>query len=438
MPTRSNNRSRTDRRWPLPVQPLGFAFIFCLTSLIQAQPNADLIRSANEVLAKVCQLRQLEAKATVLTGVKTREQIKAYLIERLDKEYLPDQMALEQKVLIKLGLIPEDLVLRDFVLELLTEQVAGYYDPYSHTFYLADWIPVDIQKPIMAHELTHALQDQYFDLSLFLERIEGNDDATLAQNAVIEGESVAIMLDYILQAEGGSFLEIPDVLELNRRHAQILKSQFQVFASAPEYLRESLLFPYTYGTNFIQVFRHEHPWEKMVELYSNLPQSSEQIMHPKKYMHHRDEPTFIPDEQLPQPMPGAWERVYVNVLGEFTTYQTLKQFIEEETARRGSQGWGGDRVELYRSTDGRISLVLHSIWDTGQDAQEFFRAYCTLIENKYPSAKAVVKDPPDPNARVWESERDWISVKMQSSRRVQSIEVEVKRGRIIELAPLLP
>lgn len=391
------------------------AILFPLTSLAWSQAE-ELLKSADEVLAEISRLRELPAKSPIEKGVKNREEIKAYIVERIQKEYPAGDLELERKALVKLGLIPADLKMLDLILDLLTEQVMGFYDPHTRMLYIADWIPVEAQKAVMAHELMHALQDQHFDLLRFMKRTRGNDDALAARNAIVEGEGLAVMLDYIMKPMGQNFLLIPDVVQMQRFQMPVMESQFKVFAGAPAYLKEALLFPYTYGLNFIQAYRRQHPWKDVANVYSDLPKSTEQIIHPEKYMTDRDEPTPLKAAERDH-FAKEWKKTYDNVLGEFTIYLLIRQFTEESLAQRASAGWDGDLMELFESP-GRIGFVLRSVWDSEQDATEFFEAYRQLVLKKYPDAELIESSE---TKFVWKAGESTISLQLQG-RNVEVVE----------------
>jgi hypothetical protein len=362
--------------------------IIALTvSVISASDVSELLKSADEVLAIVVEIRGLEPKEPIKKGVQSREEVRAYLVSRIQEEYPREQIEAEERLLEKLGLIPPDLPLYEFMLELLTEQVAGYYDPDSKTFIIADWIPLEIQKPVMAHELTHALQDQHFGLKRFLTPVEGNDDKTLARNALIEGEGFIIMLDYTLRPMGRSALDIPDLIELSRAQMPLMATQYPIFGKAPEYLKETLMFPYTYGGAFLKRILTEGSWQDVARVYSDLPESTEQILHPEKYLDSVDHPTEVDTKRLQKNLSEDWEPVVDNVLGEFSMYLLLKEYISDEQAQRASEGWDGDRVELWENKSGNTAILLSTIWDGNTDATEFFEAYSELIIKKYPEAE---------------------------------------------------
>jgi hypothetical protein len=252
----------------------------------------------------------------------------------------------------------------------------------------------------MAHELTHALQDQHFDVSPFLQRIQGNDDAMLARSAVLEGDALAVMLDYILKPLGMDFINLPDLAAMTGVQAALANPEFKVFASAPPYLRELLLFPYTGGAVFLQSFRQAHSWREVDKIYRDLPQSSEQILHPSKYWTIRDEPTPVSHGSPPELEPDSWKRIYANVLGEFNVLQVLKRYLDAEEARRSAGGWDGDSIQLFQDRQGRLALFLRTVWDSPEEARQFSDSYRRLLSKKYP--QATIRD--EEERVVWDSE----------------------------------
>ena len=397
----------------------------------QTPSESDLLQSADEVLADVVRIRHLESKGPIAKGLKSRDEIEVYLRRRLETDYPPEEVLAEQKLLIKLGLIPNDTNLGELLVSLFTEQIAGLYDFEAGTFYIANWIPLEIQKPVMAHELTHALQDQYFDLSSLLQSGKDNDDAMLAKAALIEGEGFSVMLQYVLDNMGTSFLDIPDIVELSRTSLAATAEQYQVLTHAPEYLRESLLFPYIYGARFVQAYLRRNSWKELSNLYAELPGSTEQILHPEKYMDERDTPVTVESSEVPLQLDGSWKQIYQNVLGEFSLYLLLKQFIDPPTVKQASEGWDGDSIQLYEAKSGQLTLILRSVWDSRKDAGEFFDAYQKVIEKKYPSARPLPPiERPNSSSTVlaWETEQDRIQLQWDGTA-VEVIEGVVSSGQ---------
>ena len=159
-----------------------------------AARNAALVAATQEVLKETSDLRQLSILRPVQSSTQSRAEIERAVVKNLDEDISPADMHAAEVTLKKLGLVPQNFQYRALMTRLLTEQVAGYYEPKTRQFHLADWIDVDGQKPIMAHELTHALQDQHFDLRRFEHWPKGDSDAELAAHALIEGDATLVMV----------------------------------------------------------------------------------------------------------------------------------------------------------------------------------------------------------------------------------------------------
>ncbi len=355
-----------------------------------AKPDT-LLAVADEIVPVVARIRGLEPKAAIKKGVESREQISRALNELVSDQYEKTELKRGGVVLKKLGLIPVDMDFADFTIKLLTEQIGGYYDPEKKTFFLAGWLSADQQKPVMAHELTHALQDQYFDLDAMMkrDRKSHNDDMTLAHQALVEGDATGVMLDYLLEPLGRSFVQLPDLAFIMRAQMSLMDSQFVVLKSAPEYIKESLLFPYGYGAAFLQKVRSGNaPWPVVNKVYADMPSSTEQIMHPEKYLGQRDNPKAVAVED-PTPQLGKdWKIVYRNVLGEFSLYLLLKLNQPDQTAMNASSGWGGDQVILVEE-DGRdrSAVFAESTWDDQDSADRFYAAASNWLERRFPQGR---------------------------------------------------
>ena len=167
------------------------------TGTSRSAQNAAMVSTADAVLKETSELRELSILRGVKSGAQSRSEIERMIIKNLDSDTTPAEMRATETLLKAFGLAPPEFAYRAFIIKLLTEQVAGYYDPKAQQFYLADWIEIDGQKPVMAHELTHALQDQHFNLKRFEKWAKGDSDAELAAHALIEGDATLAMTLYL-------------------------------------------------------------------------------------------------------------------------------------------------------------------------------------------------------------------------------------------------
>jgi hypothetical protein len=341
-------------------------------------PKTAAVREAtDEVLQETSVIRKLPVLRRVRSGAQTRAEIEQMLVRNLDESSSPDQLRASELTLKKLGLLPSDFQLRGFLVKLLAEQVAGYYDPKAREFFLADWIDLDGQRPVIAHELTHALQDQHFNLRRFESWPKHDADAEAAAHALVEGDAMLVMMQYVMRSPA--------------RQLAMLKSlvmggggSTEIYDRAPRVLRETLVFPYTQGAGWAgQVFRRGG-WEMISAAYKNLPQSTEQILHPEKYF-AGEAPQKVLLKDVSAALGRGWRQADHDVNGEWGYYLILDEFLKEkETSQRAAAGWGGDRYALYtgpRPSD--TLLVQKTLWDSPEDAREFFDAYARRTTKRY-------------------------------------------------------
>jgi hypothetical protein len=342
--------------------------------------SAGIAAATEEVLRETSEIRKLPVLRPVKSGAQSRAEIERMLVQNLDEESTPAEMHASELALRKFGLVPADFVLRPFIIKLLTEQVMGYYDPKTQIFYLADWVNLDEQQPVMAHELTHALQDQHFNLRRFEHWPKGDSDAELAAHALVEGDAMLTMSFYVMR-------------DLKRAVA-MMKSMnaggsTQEIDRAPRALKESLLFPYDQGLSFTQQLYKRGGWAQVSQAFTDLPQSTEQIMHPDKYFAH-DAPVKLSVPDIATTLGTGWRRIDYDVNGEWNYYEILAEYLpSDKEAERAAAGWGGDRYAVYEQAQtGSVLIAQATTWDTEQDAREFADAYARRVAKRYKDAAA--------------------------------------------------
>jgi hypothetical protein len=377
------------------------------------KPDAAALSAAEDILKTVSRLRALDIKSSVKSGFKTKDEIEQSVINDLDEKTPAGEFEASQKTLVKLGLISRDFRLRDYVVQLLREQVAGYYEPKTKEFYLAAWLPLVDQKRVIAHELVHALQDQHFDLKRFDKWPKGDSDAELAAHALVEGEATLVMIQYDFEQQGMRL----DLARLGALADGLLEQDsdsdsknFPVLARAPRVLKQNLQFPYLYGAGFVASLLKAGSWQTLDSSYGSLPSSTEQIMHPDKFL-AKENPVKIELGELVTVLGKDWKQEDADVNGEFGYQVALAEFISKRAARAAAEGWGGDRYALFENkTSGASVLVEYTAWDTVKDAQEFFDAYSERTGKRYK-----VAGPIDPNARprIYETSEGLVSIELR-------------------------
>src|SRR5215813_1151466 len=361
-------------------------------SASSAARNAALVAATNEVLQETSQLRELAVLHPVQSSAQSRDEIEHMIIANLDRETTAADLHASEVTLKRLGLVPVNFSLRPLIVRLLTEQVAGYYKPREQQFHLADWIDVDGQKPIMAHELTHALQDQHFNLRRFEKWPKGDSDAELATHALIEGDATLAMTLYVSSNPARALTFLKSFLAAETSSQELDK--------APRALRETLLFPYQEGLTWTRALYQNGGWSAVSRAFKTLPQSSEQILHPPKYFSH-EAPVKVSLPDLHFSLGRGWRQIDADVNGEWSFYLILDEFLKSaSTSKQAAAGWAGDRYATYESASGQTTYVSLSVWDTQKDASEFFDAYVKRSKLRYADARVTSERPTAWSART--------------------------------------
>ena len=364
-------------------------------SPVQIEPgsNAEFLRAADEVLAQMSTLLDLPVRQPLKKSLRSKQEIRAYLIREEKEDKNDAQRYGDQKSLEAFGLIPKGFALDSFMLDVLTDQVAGLYDPKGREFYIADWIPLDEQRDVMAHELTHALEDQSFTIDSWIKAARPNDDAELARDSVSEGTAVAAMLDYTIHDAGLTVRSLPDISALIRSGAVANMDQDPLLSKAPSVIRDSLLFPYLEGAGFSQQFLKAHTgWGDLKILFQNPPVSSQQILHPEKYL-AGEKPVNVTLPDWKGIVPGDWKVVDANIMGEFGLREILRQFLGADRADLLSPAWAGDRYAVFENAKKETPLVFRLALDNEDDAARFFGQYSEALETKYAARTQLFRRP---------------------------------------------
>jgi hypothetical protein len=343
--------------------------------------NAAIISTTEAVLKETSELRELPILRPVKSGAQSRSEIEHMIVNNLDNDTTPAEMHATEVLLHVFGLAPKEFSYRPFLIKLLTEQVAGYYDPKAQQFYLADWIELEGQKPVMAHELTHALQDQHFNLKRFENWPKGDSDAELAAHSLIEGDATLAMTLYMANHP---LVALAFIKSLGNQEPA--SEQFKL---APRALRESLVFPYEEGLAWATQVYKRGGWELVSNAFTKLPQSTEQIMHPDKYFDY-EAPVKITVPELKTLLGPGWKRIDADVNGEWGCYLVLDEYLNDAAqSKNAAAGWGGDQYVLYEDASSKAAFIAEvTAWDTPRDAQEFFDAYLKRTWKRYPEAQA--------------------------------------------------
>jgi hypothetical protein len=292
---------------------------------------------------------------------RSREEVRGFLVAQLDDSTTAHDLAGQELVLKRFGLIPEGVALRQLLLDVLEEQVAGFYDPKSSVLYVVEGSPAEMRDITITHELIHALQDQHISLDS-IQKMRGMDDRQLSAQAVMEGQATLEQMQ--IMVGGDMSAVVPGGWEGVRQIIRQEQAKMPRFSAAPAVIQEMLLFPYLSGAEYVRRFKEARPGLSILE---NMPESTEQILNRSAAFDSVDHPTEI---QLPALLAGT--AVHENTMGEFSTRLFLFEHLDNaDDARLGASGWDGDRYLLFRPTAGGTGIVWVSVWDSAVEAAEF-------------------------------------------------------------------
>ena len=370
----------------------------------------QLFQSVDEILKFASSDTNLPIQHGVKRKLISRSEVTRYLTKKFDEDESTKKMERAELVLKKFGLLDREFQLRPFLLSLLTEQIAGFYDNKTKTVNLLDWIEPEEQKSVLAHELTHALQDQKVDLEKWGDtgahgaphnvaddnRFIRSDEADTARSGVAEGQAMAVFLDYTLRGTGHTLADAPGIAD--RLKDASPDDGSPVLARAPLLLQQSLIFPYSEGLAFEQaVLVKSGKDAAFAGVLAHPPSSSFEIMHPDAYLDHAPVPVL----QMPDihPLLDAEYTPYdIGVMGELDVRILIELFGGREMATALSPAWNGGIyyatqrksapvTPLERQSTASVGLLYLSKWKNADSAKSFIKVYSEELPRKYASLK---------------------------------------------------
>lgn len=344
----------------LPIGPGRIADPSASQATLHAQ--IDLIQD------RVTVVRELKPLSPIERSLMSRQGLRAYLVDAFLEEVTPEEIEANTLRWEVLGYIPPGTDLVQIYIEVLTEQVLGFYAlDRKVLFLISEQESLTASDELtLAHEVTHALQDQHYDLKGMFDRAGNENDLVMAIQALAEGDAVLTSLLY-----GREFMTTAQLLEAFQSDMAVGSS---VLDSAPLVVRRELLFPYTSGIDFLAEWYTQGRWEAVDRVWRNPPQSTEQILHPEKYQ-AGDAPIPVTAPDLAPVLGPEWRQLEENTNGELDWNILIEQYVDAATANEAAAGWGGDRFRLLRrDSDGALVFAARTAWDTELDAQQFYRA----------------------------------------------------------------
>lgn len=381
------------------------------TTHITAEQAKQLFGAVDVLLKYSSDESGLPIKSDVKRQMTSRDVVESYLKQKFDEDEGAKRLQRAEIVLNKFGLLDRDFALKPFLLALLKEQIEAYYDAKTKTVYMLDWIEPDEQKPVLAHELTHALQDQRADLEKWSDQTPDDvsttydgdkdhlarDEMDTAREAVTEGQATAVMMDCILKPLGKSLVKDPELIDVVKD--QMTGSENSpVLARAPVLLSKSLLFPYSEGLSFEQdVWMDKGKDAAFAGTLDHPPTSSWEIINPREYeARHLPAVPLMPDihplvDKMYKPYDiGQVGQLDLNIMAEI--YGGDQAARDLTPAWDGGVYWAGQRLSAKTPAElantRSISLLYLSAWKNAASAQAFAGLYAHELDKKYSDVKA--------------------------------------------------
>ena len=365
----------------------------------------ELFHSVDEILDFDSKQTGLPIKHDVKRKLTSRDEVVKFLTKHLNDEDT-QRLRRSELVLKKFGLLPNDFDLQTFFVALLREEVAGYYDPKTKTVNLLDWVPMEEQEPVMAHELTHALQDQSVGLEKWMKKgdkdlasirrqlkpedIE-NDESDNAREAVVEGQAQAVTFQYAIAPTGRTIADSPELIDAMEAETLTGTAGTKVFNSAPIFIKESLTFPYSYGMDFVvKVLQKGGKEQAFAGVLRNPPHTTRQIMQPE---------TYLSGEKIaPMPVPDFnrdfrdYQKFDIGAMGEFDVAVLIEQYAGKPLSKELYPTWRGGYyyAAKHRQEAGSDSAVNYPLgllyvsrWSSAEMAQKFAAIYAQSLKQRY-------------------------------------------------------
>jgi hypothetical protein len=343
----------------------------------------------DSIVKSISEITGLTQKRAVPYGRMTKSQLHRFLGKRIKKTLKPEEIRADELSLKMFGLVPADFDLKKSTIDLLTEQAAAFYDYDEKKLFLLADASIEGETTTLAHELSHALADQYFNLENFMEETPSNDDENLAHTAVVEGQASWLMIAYELKRGGQAPIPTPEMLKSVADSGESSMADYPVLKGSPLYIQQSLLFPYSQGTLFFDAVFRKLGKAAFAEVFTHPPGDSAQIIHPDKYFAH--DKAAVP--ALPKLAPEGKE-VTAGSMGEFDHQMLLQQYLGTAKATQLAPHLRGGQFRIVtRGHDVRPVLLYAAEWDSPDSAAAYFAAYRKVLQTKWQHCEFTLEKP---------------------------------------------
>jgi hypothetical protein len=366
-----------------------FGLVLILSPQVQSNPS-PLLKDAASIQAKVESLRGQAISGKLKMGVVSKPEILNFLEERITEEYSSEEFRRAELQLKLLELVPWDYNYRAELKSIYADQIGGFYDHKKQELYIADWLPAFSQKPVLAHEIFHAVQVQEWKTAPLLDSKTIPTDQLLAHQALLEGDATIVMMQYVADGLNQDVQALETMLEQTKSGMMrqlgmsaklaVFTGGSANFANAPRYIKRSLVMPYVLGAQFVWALKTnaKMTWQQINQIYKTPPSTTEHILSPRTYWESRDRrvaPPKIPHNAV------RWTCTDEDTFGVFMISEALERNEDHAKLPLILRGWAGDELLLFES-EKTSAIVLNSIWDDEASAQTFAQTW----QKRYPDS----------------------------------------------------
>jgi hypothetical protein len=352
--------------------------------------NDPVFQQLDAIVVSLSEITGLEQKRHVAYGRMSKRQLRQFLTKRIKTGLKPDELRADELSLKMFGLVPQDFDLKKSTLELLTEQAAAFYDYQEKKLFLLDTSSFAEEEVTLAHELSHALVDQHFNMEKFMEEGPTNDDENLAHTAVVEGQATWLMVAYQNKKSGAEAAPSAEVLKRVTDGSDSSTGQYPVLNGSPLYIQRSLLFPYSEGTLFFDAVYKKMGKKAFAAVFTDPPKDSSQIIHPDRYFAHE---VATKPALPPWKLDGKQRLLTEGTIGEFDHAILLEQYLGKPLAAELPPHLKGGQYKILEMGKERTPLLEYvSEWDSPDQARKFFAAYQKVLQAKWTKYHPVISN----------------------------------------------
>lgn len=348
----------------------------------------------------------LPLKSPVKRRIIGPDEVEKSARERLSNKDYSERFARSELTMKKFGLLPRTFDLKEFIIKMRRKDIAGYYDNETKTISLLNTMPLEAQGAILAHELTHALQDQNYDLMKWMKAgevldkdempVAGTDESIGARHAVVEGQAMVVFADYVLAPMGRTLLNSPGLIYRMEDPSVKATHDSQMLHDAPIIMRATGTFPYHDGLIFEgELLQAGGKKMAFAGVFAHPPRNSHEVMEPRAYLAH-EKPASLPIPDTKALLGDSYEIYDAGSIGELDVQALLWQLGTRTLADDLSRSWQGGAYMAFRkksstpSSTADVKLFYVSRWTSDTAAQRFAKFYVDSVARRY---QTVTPDP---------------------------------------------